>query len=608
MYESYSTGTQCGSMNFLDHLTHYGSKIHLANGPFSGILEKTISFKIFPPLISLFLFKAQSLRRFPLFSEVESMLVKPQIKGVFMKKILSALCLCLSAHLIGNEINSWSFPPTTISSTGVDASNPHIGMASSGDAVAVWLENGTVASKSKPLGNPWDTLAVLSGSGADSPQLAVDPSGNATAVWIEGGGVMTADKPSGGSWSSASNLSSSNSSSPQIAVRSNGDLVAVWIESGEIRSKTKLFGGSWSLSADILSSTGADSPQVSIGDNGDVFAVWHAQNGISFIETIYSATKAIGGSWSSATTISDANTNSVFPQIAVDPNGNATAVWFIYQLSGSAYSNVVLQATSYSAADFIWDAPQPLSDVGKKNPARLQSQIAYSNTGLPVAAWSNSYDGSTYQIEVSQKSPSGVWTDPFTLATSLYAYTIDMAVSSVGDLFAAYMNYDPDSSSVVIETRESRVSGAGAGGWTSPIILSSGTDNAFPEITAVVTGGTDSNAATAWLSFNGSINEVQAVTGNGSLVIPPSNLAVTQNVNSFGVFDEYFNTVTWSASTDSNLVGYVVYRGNDILSFVDSGFLSYDDNNQEQNGTVTYGVSAIDSSGSESAVITVTFP
>lgn len=509
---------------------------------------------------------------------------------------------------MGNEINSWTFPPTTISSVGVDASDPHIGMASSGDAVAVWLENGEVVSKSKPLGNPWDTLAILSGSGAASPQLAVDPNGNATVVWIEGGGVKTANKPSGGSWSSAFDLSLSSSSSPQIAVGSNGDLVAVWIESGVIRSKTKLFGGSWSLSADILSTAGADSPQVSIGDNGDVFAVWHAQNGISFIETIYSATKTIAGSWSSATTISDPNTNSVFPQIAADSNGNATAVWFIYQLSGSTYSNVIVQATSYSAADFIWNTPQPLSDAGEKNPAKLKSQVAYSNTGLPVAAWSNSYDGATFQIEVSQNNPSGIWTDPMTLAYSLYAYTIDMAVNPIGDLFVAYMNYDSDSSSVVIETRESRVSGAGAGGWTTPSILSTGTDNAFPEITSVVTGGTDANAATAWLRSNGSNNEVQAVTGNGSLVIPPSNLAVTQQVNSFGVFDEYFNTITWSASTDPNLASYVVYRGNKILSFVDPGFLSYVDNNQEQNGTVTYGVSAIDYFGSESAVITVTFP
>ncbi|MBS0606595.1 MAG: hypothetical protein JSR57_06570 [Verrucomicrobia bacterium] len=524
-----------------------------------------------------------------------------------MKRILSALCLCVSAHLIGNEIDSWSSPPTTISSGGVDASDPHIGMATSGDIVAAWLENGLVVSRSKPLSNPWDTLATLSGNGATSPQLAVDPSGNATAIWVEGGAVKTANKPSAGSWSSATSLSASSSSAPQIAVRSNGDLVAVWVEGGVIKSSTQLFGGSWSA-ADTLSASGADSPQVAIGDNGDVFAVWHAQNGISLIETIYTATKAIAGSWSAAATISDANTNSVIPQIAVDPNGNATAIWFSYNLSGSDYTNVKVQSAAYSATSFSWSSPVALSEAGKKNPASLQLQVLYNNTGLPVVAWSNSFDGATFQVDTTQRDNAGTWSQPFTLATSLYAYTIDMAVSPVGDLFVVYMNYDPGSSSVVIQTRESHIGGVGAGGWTGPVLLSTGTSNAFPEITAVVTGGTDSNAASAWLSFDGSNNLLQAVTGTGTLVIPPSTPAVVQNVNSFGVFNEYFNTVTWSASTDPNLAGYIVYRGNDILTFVDSGTLSYVDNNQVQNGTVTYGVSAIDNNGTESAVITVTFP
>lgn len=525
-----------------------------------------------------------------------------------MKRILSALCLCVSAHLIGNEIDTWSSPPETISSTGVNASDPHLGMDTSGNVVAAWLESGQVVSRSKPLNNPWDTLATLSGTGATSPQMVVDPSGNATAVWVESGSVKTANKPSGGSWSSATSLSTSNSSVPQIAVRSNGDLVAVWIESGVVKSKTKLFGGSWS-SADTLSGSGADSPQVAIGNNGDAFVVWHAQNGISLIETIYSANRPNGGSWTAASTISNASENSVQPQIAVDPTGNATAIWYTYSLSGSNYFNVVLKASSYSSTSFAWETPMQMSEsFGKKNPADLQSQVLYSETGLPMVSWTNSSDGATFHINTTQRGTDGVWTTPFTLATSLYAYSINMAISPVGDLFVAYMTYNPASSSVVIETRESHVGGVGAGGWTGPLVLSTGTSNGFPGITAVVTGGTDANGAAAWLNFDGSNNILQAVTGTGTLVIPPSSPGVTQNFNDFGIFKEYYNTITWSASTDPNLAGYIIYRGNDILTFIDSGTLQYVDNNQVQNGSVVYGVSAIDNSGTESAVMTVSFP
>ncbi|MBS0652348.1 MAG: hypothetical protein JSR39_02350 [Verrucomicrobia bacterium] len=524
-----------------------------------------------------------------------------------MKRILSALCLCVSAHLMSNEIDSWSSPPTTISSGGVDASEPHIGMDTSGNVVAAWLENGLVVSRSKPLNNPWDTLATLSGASATSPQLVVDPSGNATAVWVEGGAVKTANKPFGGSWSSATSLSASSSSAPQIAVRSNGDLVAVWVEGGLIKSSTHLFGGSWSA-ADTLSASGADSPQVAIGDDGTVFAVWHAQNGVSLIQNIFASSKAIAGSWSAAATISNADTNSVLPQIAVDPNGNATAVWFTYNLSGSIYSSVQVQAVSYSATALAWSSPIALSSSGQENPANLALQVLYSNTGLPVAAWSNSLDGASFRVEATQRDTFGQWTSPFTLAASLYSYSIDMAVSPIGDLFVVYMTFDPGTSSAVIQTRESHIGGTNAGGWTSPVTISMGTSNAFPEIAAVITGGTDTNGATAWLSFDGSNNLLQTSTGSGTLVIPPSSPAVTQNVNQFGVFSEYFNTITWSASTDPNLAGYIVYRGNEILSFVDSGTLSYIDNNQVQNGAVTYGVSAVDNANTESEVVTVTFP
>lgn len=529
-------------------------------------------------------------------------------KVVLMKRIMSVLCLCVSAHLIGNEIETWSSPPETISSAGLDASDPHLGMAASGDVVAAWLESGLVVSRSKALSNPWDTLATLSGSGATSPQLAVDPSGNATAVWVESGSVKTADKLSGGSWSSATSLSTSNSSDPQIAVRSNGDLVAVWIESGVVKSKTKLFGGSWST-ADTLSASGADSAHVAIGDNGDAFVVWHSQNGISLIETIYAANRPNGGSWSAASTISNASENSVQPQIAVDPSGNATAIWYTYSLSGSAYFNVALKASSYSKIGFAWETPVQLPyRSGKKNPSELQSQILYSQSGLPVASWTNSIDGATFQIVSSQRGTDGVWTEPFEMANSLYAYSINMAVSSVGNIFAAYMNYNTASSSVVIETRESQLGGVIGGGWTGPFILSTGTSNGFPGISAVVTGGTNSNAAAAWLSFDGSNNILQAVTGTGTLVIPPSSPGITQSFNDFGIFQEYYNTITWSASTDPNLVGYIIYRNNDILAFIETDTLKYVDNNQAQNGSVVYGVSAIDYSGAESAVVTVSFP
>ena len=79
---------------------------------------------------------------------------------------------------------SWS-APTTISNTG--ASSPMLGIDSSGNVTALWLENGVVSSASLPFGGSWSAEVAVSSSGSSSPALAVDHSGNAVAIWVRGG-------------------------------------------------------------------------------------------------------------------------------------------------------------------------------------------------------------------------------------------------------------------------------------------------------------------------------------------------------------------------------------------------------------------------------------
>ena len=525
-----------------------------------------------------------------------------------MKKILSALFLMLSVHLTSLEINTWSTPADTISSTGVNASDPHIAMDGSGNVIAAWLENSLVVSKTKLLNDSWSSLDTLSATGASSPKIVVDPAGNATAVWVESGAVKAATKPFSSSWGTPVTLSASGSSSAQIAIRSNGDVVAVWVASGFINSATKLYNQNWQTTPDTLSAAGADSPQVAVGADGTVIAVWHANNTITSIDNVFAASKPIAGTWSAAATISNPAINSLYPQVAVDPNGNAMALWFRCNHLNSTYSNVVLQSSSLPSSGYSWSNPVDVSSPAARNPADLIARIKYSDSGYAVAAWTTSYDGSTFRIESSEINSNQIWSEPFTIAYDLYAYSIDLAISSVGDIFAVYMSFDTETSSVIIQSRESHAGGIGSGSWTSPVTVSTENENGYPQIAAVVTGDVNNNAVAAWINFDGTNNIIQAVTGTGTQVVPPSNLSITQNVNSFGIFNEYYNLLTWDSSTDPNLVGYAIYRNNVLLAFVESSALEFIDNNQKQNGSVTYGVSATDNSGRESLPIYVSFP
>ena len=87
---------------------------------------------------------------------------------------------------------------------------------------------------------------------------------------------------------------------------------------------------------------------------------------------------------------------------------------------------------------------------------------------------------------------------------------------------------------------------------------------------------------------------------------PPTNLAVVQSSNNFGVFTEYFNTLTWQASADPNAVGYLIYRNGVFLAQVGADVLQYVDDNRVQNAADIYTVATLDVDQSHSILVNVT--
>lgn len=526
-----------------------------------------------------------------------------------MKKILALLTLCTCLQLTGNEISTWSSPPDTISTLGLNSSNPCTAVDGNGNVVAIWLENDVVISKNLVLNTSWSAPTTLSGTGASSPQLTIDPAGNATAIWVESGIIKTKTQPFGSAWSSVTTLSASGSSSPQIAADSSGNVVAVWVTSGVVQSATRIFNGTWSGSPDVLSSSGSAAPQVAINSNGTAVAIWHTLNGVTSLHNVNSARKVtIGGSWSAPTTVSDPTENSVYPQVAMESDGDAVAVWYNYDVVGSAYFNVVLNVACYpSGGGGGWSLPVGISSPGIRNPENLTARVII-NTENVVALWTNSYDGSTLSLETSQAVFKGVWAPPIVLATNIYCYTLDTSLSSIGDILSVYMSSDTNSTPIVINYIESHAGGFSSGFWTSPFVISNGDENAFPRISTTINNQTNIYGTAVWVGFDGSNNVIQTSQGTGIAVIPPTNLTVVQNATDYGVFTEYYNVLSWTASTEPNLNVYGIYQNGTFIKFVQSNVLQYIDHNAVQNGPVVYGVTTIDTSGTESAIVTVSFP
>ena len=523
-----------------------------------------------------------------------------------MKKLFSLFFLVLSLQLMGAL--TWTTTPTTLSTLGVNASNPSIVMDSSGNLVAVWLEGTSMKASTQPVNGSWTTPVTLVSSGASNPGVVVDPSGNATAIWLAGGLVQAATLPFGGTWSSASTLSAALTTSvtPQIAVDPSGNVVAVWVTAGIVQSATKPFGGTWPLTPTALSVLpAADSPQVAVGPTGVIVAAWHAVSSVSSMDTIYAARGAVGGSWVSAQAISNASQNSVQPSVAVGPGGDAIVGWFTYDISGSNYSNVIFQTASLDGSGFVWETPVNVSNPGIINPAKLVSVLQFDLVGNVAAVWTNSFDGSTYNLESAVLDLLENWSSPQDLAVDTYGYIIDISVTSNGGAYATFMA--SSGSDVTIQTSESQVGGAIQQDWINTTMISTASGNINPTNTAASTSSND-YAAVIWIAYNGANTVVQVATGQGAKISPPSGLSVVQSSNNYGVFTEYYNTFSWSPSTDPLTIGYVVYRNGILLNQTDSMTFSLVDNNAVQNGSVVYGVASLRQDGEQSGTATINFP
>ena len=247
-----------------------------------------------------------------------------------------------------------------LSAAGQSAEAPQVAVDPAGDAVAIWQRsNGTntiVQSATRPAGGPWHSPLDLSAAGqsASEPEVALDAAGNASALWSRSDGtntiIQSATKPAGGAWQPALDLSAAgkNAEAPQLAVDAAGNAVAIWRRYNGtnyiVQSSTRPAGGPWQPPLD-LSAAGqsASEPQLAVDSAGNALAIWSLSNGSNTI--VQSATRPAGGSWQVAHDLSTIGRNASEPQIAVDPEANAVAVWSRFD-----GANSIVQSAGYDAA------------------------------------------------------------------------------------------------------------------------------------------------------------------------------------------------------------------------------------------------------------------
>ena len=292
-----------------------------------------------------------------------------------------------------------------------NATYPQITINGNGNAIAIWLQfDGTyysIWSNHYVDGIGWGTAERIETHNTGrvySPQIAIDGDGNAIAIWKQFDGqehryIRSNRYVDGTGWGTAERITTvvNNVSSPQIAMDRNGNAIAVWEQYDgtryDIWSNQYTDGTGWGTDERIQTNDAryASSPQIAIDGNGKAIAIWEQTDGQNH-RSIWSNRYVDGTGWDTDERIETNNVESIYrysPQIAMDGNGNAIAVW--EQYDGTRYnilSNHYTDGISWGIAELI-----ETNNVGTAS----SPQIAIDGNGNAITIWKQS-DGTRYNI------------------------------------------------------------------------------------------------------------------------------------------------------------------------------------------------------------------
>lgn len=407
------------------------------------------------------------------------------LRGTAGERLASATSLTFTTAGV------WSTPVLIEHDDVTSALRPRLAIDDAGNALAVWDQSNGTASQihANRYANGWGTAAVI-GPGAGSPPLgafipsaAFDGAGNAIVAWHQNDppgaptgsfNVWWTRSTSGGAFASPAQLSNGESAGPvQIAVNAAGDAVAVWwqldpVMTGSVAhvwSTSFTPGGGWTAPQRIVSKvdTASTKVQVAIDAAGNALAVWMQPDvvGTGARLDIWATRYVAGGGWEAPQLIETDNAgNATDPQLAMEPNGNAFAVWQASDgIRTNIWANRFVKGTGWGTAALI-----EASDVG---PA-FAPRVAADGAGNAIAVWVQ-YLGPTVQSIVANRFTAGVWGMAAAIESddSGDADTPQIAINASGVAHAVWVQYRNGSRYEVM------TSGFAPGsGWDAPTMIS----------------------------------------------------------------------------------------------------------------------------------------
>jgi len=401
--------------------------------------------------------------------------------------------------------------------------------------------------------------------------LAMNPSGQAVAVWRN-------DSPSGSSilashydsltdaWSVPELLKNQGLEvdQPRVAISRFGHAVAVWVqyEASGISIWANYYNPvskSWGIAQPIVAASLLMSrPQVAINGDGNAIAVWEQYDGGDY--NLCSNTYTTGSGWGTAAIIESSAGNAVQGQVALDESGKAVIVW----IEDPNNYNYKIKATTFDFASATWgteatiDPTDTVADYASY--ASLEPKIAMDADGNAFVAW--------ILQDFNQGQRNNIWTIRYNTVTGIWgnAAEVDgtddtssmqqLAVDTAGNCIVVWSQFDEILQlNNVATNRFDVISGA----WTGPVLLESDSGIAVYPFVSMDGNG---NAIVVWKQHNGSSYDIRSSARNTSGDVWSAPRLISTGVSFAGINDDGMLQV-FVSSTDSALA---VWFNNGIWS------------------------------------------
>ena len=277
----------------------------------------------------------------------------------------------------------------------------------------------------------------------DDPQISIFPNGDAIAVWEKSEGLYSPNIYAShydsitGLWGGEVLIENGlmGARYPKAAASADGDAITVWQQSEKVGnifidsiyanrydSSTDQWGSEVALET---SDNKANYPDVAIDKDGNAIAVWRQQDGPTSSSTYHLCANYFdfqSGSWSGPTLLQEGNINVNSQQIAFDKSGSATVIWMDYSSTESIY------AIRFDVESKQWEMPVLLASG---NAETRHPRFSYDYQGNAMAVWHQRV-GSEFHVFASRFSGiTKQWGDNVQLSTT-EGYNPDISLDQFG--------------------------------------------------------------------------------------------------------------------------------------------------------------------------------